>query len=445
MFYRFNPQWTGGRPYAERKFVNREAFEKIMDHMEDRQALCIIGPRRTGKTTILQQILIDLWSSGVNPARTFYFSFDEILSTSPDILDEIIYFYADQVLKDSKEERAYIFLDEVQHIEHWQAILKRHYDILHPNFKLLVSGSSGLSIRKKGAESLAGRIFDFTIWPLSFREYISFRAIKAPKHKFPESFEELQTIHDSYIPHLDEITIAFNDYLLRGGFPETVEMTTLARCQEYIRTSVVEKAVLRDLGMYAPIDNPKILLEILQILAAQSSGLFEIQNLASTLSLNRGTVSRYIVYLELAYLISISHNLTKSRVKQARSAKKVYVTDTGMITALSGLGNDLLGHPSELGHVVETAVRNHFARRHNTSFWRDRNKNEVDIVIKQQESLLPIEVKFRESIRSNDLKSLKEFIKVHDTKLGIIATKKTLAKKDGIWLVPVWLLLILQF
>ncbi len=436
LIYAFNPHWEGSARIKE-TYIERDILKDVFDYLGEKQILCLLGPRRTGKTTILKQVILKLLGDDVEPKNVFYFSFDELMSPNHELLDELLQYYFETIAP-SKKARCYILLDEIQYVDYWQAILKRHYDLLHPNAKFLVTGSSSVWIKRKSTESLAGRVYDFTLWPLSFNEFLRFSGVELPEIGTPKSFSDLEKSMKELLPFENKIIANLKRYLLFGGFPELVlEKWNIEKSQNYIRTYIVEKSVLRDLAQYFPVDNPKVLVEILQILAWQSSSLFEINNLAQTLNLNRVTVSKYLSYLEIGYLISFSYNFTKSRVKQVRTLKKAYLMDTGLLTTLLHSREDLFGHPEEIGRVVETAVRNHFASANECYFWRDEHKNEVDIIVRNGRNLLPIEVKYTDNISTRDMKPLQKFMSKFELNSGVITTKSILQDFDDIWAVPV--------
>jgi len=439
-----NPQWSA-KPLTISDFFDRDVRKSILERLDSKQILCLLGARRTGKTSLLKCILSDLLSKGVPQKQLFYFSFDELMAPDHAYLDALLSFFFERIAEHEKA-RCYIFLDEIHNIDFWQAILKRHYDSLHPNAKFLVTGSSSVWIKRKSRESLAGRAYDLRVRTLSFGEYLGFCGVKIPPPATPASFADIEKFRRSLLLNEKEIVKRFDDHLLRGGFPETISAKmTLPEAQSYIWSQVVEKTVLRDLSLYFPVENPMIILEILKILAWQSSGLFELKNLAGTLGVNAATVSRYISYLEIGYLLEFSYNYTKSRVKQVRSLKKAYASDTGLITAIGRLGEDTLQHPDETGRIVETAVRNHLSRYAECYFWRDEHKNEVDIVARYRKSLLPVEVKYVDRVSGGDLKTLRSFMDKYSLRRGIIATKSVMENLGDIWAVPAWLLMLMRW
>lgn len=146
----------------------------------------------------------------------FYLSFDQpLVEENPNFLEIVINFYFQKIKQEkiSKIEKVYIFLDEIQIIPFWQDILKRYYD-LNQNIKFIVSGPPPFFIRKKSKESLAGRIFEKTLPPLTFKE-----------------FEIFSKTND------------FDEYLNFGQFPELLSITSIEKKKEYLQQGIINKVL----------------------------------------------------------------------------------------------------------------------------------------------------------------------------------------------------------
>ncbi|MBU1158847.1 MAG: ATP-binding protein, partial [Candidatus Thermoplasmatota archaeon] len=415
-----NPQWRG-ESLAEHveEIILRESIEELTSFADDRQIVLVTGPRRSGKTTAITKTMQDLLDRGVNPKNTMYFSFDEVLSREHTVLEDVVSYFLENVVptKPSKKNPVFLFLDEIQFIHEWPTILKRIYET-KPNVKIFASGSSSLGLRKGMGESLAGRAFDITIPTLSFREYLAFKGIEVPRippigsdTPVPESFMLIQ----------NEVTNALANYLVRGGYPETVDMQPITKVHRYIRQSVLDRVVYHDLPETESIASPASMMHLLKILASMSSQMFEIANIAPDIGMKAQTASKYLSILERAMLFSTCYNYTKSMVKQARSSKRSYLTDTGLISALLGL-DDSTG-TQELGRLAETAAYNHLSRTSQIFFWRDPQGNEVDIVLPSRHGPVPIELKYQTSIYKSDAKGLARFCDVHGCSRAYLVTK----------------------
>jgi len=438
-----NPQWKGeGLPEHIGKIHSRDSIDQITRYVSDRQIVLVTGPRRSGKTTAMIQTMQDFLDKGVNPRNILYFSFDEVLSRDHAVLEEVVSYFLGNVIpaKPSKQARAFLFLDEIQFIDDWPTMLKRIYET-RPNVKIFASGSSSLRVRKGMGESLAGRAFDISVPTLSFREYLTFRGVDAPR--LPPIWSK-STIPPSIMLIKDEVTNALRDFLVRGGYPETVAIRPISKVHRYIRQSVLERVVYHDLPETEDVANPASMMHLLKILASLSSQRFEISNIAPDIGMKAQTASKYLSVLERAMLLSTCYNYTKSMVKQARSSKRAYLTDTGLISSLLGL-DDSTGS-QELGRLAETAVYNHLSRASPVYFWRDPQGNEVDMVLPSRSGPIPIEVKYQSSIYRSDARGLVRFCEVHECERAFLVTKEREGIMDAgelkVKMFPLWRLLL---
>ncbi len=432
LIYNFNEHWKTGKADARiKETIKRRRYYEILNYLNDRQVISIVGLRRTGKTTILFQIIDNLIEKKIAPENIFYFSFDEITGKTPEMLDEIIQYYFSEVLKkDIKgKEKIYLFLDEIQKVKDWQIIIKRYYD-LNYNLKIIVSGSEGLVIKKKTKESLAGRNYEFLVYPLSFKEYLEFKGIKIENNSY-------ETLYKKLIPEKEKIKALLNEFLLKGGFPETINLET-DKLQSYIKNSVIDKIIFSDIPSQFKIENPEILLKIMEIASQNTSQLFEVNNLTEGLKIGRNSASSYLFYLISSFLISLSYNFTQSKLKQIRTSKKIFVCDNGIINSL--LKQPVLNNEEFIGKLAETQVYNELSKISNVYFWRDKAKHEIDIIIKNK-TILPIEVKYRREIGKEQIKNTEFFIKKNQLKRGIIITKDIFKKQEKIEFIPLWLFL----
>ncbi len=429
--HNFNEHWEADKipeRLLKRTAIKRDIFNIVRKSLENRQIISITGLRRTGKTTLVFQLIEYLLAAGISQKNIMYFSFDEITAKNPEIIDELIRYHHIIMQKNlNDKERRFLFLDEIQKITDWQAIIKRYYDLGY-NIKFIITGSESLLIRKKTKESLAGRNYEFLIYPLTFKEYLKFKGIEIKKTEYKEIYYELITTHDI-------ITSLYREYLIKGAFPETVHLN-INEAQEYIKSAVLDKIIFSDIPILYKITNPEILYKIIEIASKNSSGLFEINNVIEALNVSRNTASSYISYLENSFLIKFSYNYTKSKLRQLRTSKKIYITDTGIINAVLKQSN--IESNEEMGRLAETQIFNFISRENSTFFWRDKKQNEIDIIVANNE-LFPIEVKYRNEINKKDLNAINLFAKKNKVKKSILITKSKLSEINKTKLIPAWL------
>lgn len=402
-----NPWWEGNR---KKGLKERALEEEIAKYIDKRQIISVTGLRRCGKTSLFYRLINQLLDNH-EAENILYFSFDGFSKVGVrEILDE----YEKIHRKSFKKEKIFIFLDEVQKLDDWQEKVKRIYDNFE-NLKIFVSGSESLFFRKS-KESLAGRIFEFHLNTLTFPEFLDFRGINYEKVELKKG----------------KIRRAFEDYLLTGGFPELAEPSDEEFIQKYLRESVIEKIIFRDIPEIFPVRNPSDLETIFNLLIDNPAQVLSIQSISSDLDLTRQTASKYLKYLEMSYLIKKAYNYSKSGRKRERKLKKYYLS----VPALSLLRKKDLKTKSR---VFEALLALQVGSDY---FWRS-GKKEVDLVAKQNDQLIPIEVKYRDR---KEYSGLFEFMDRHDIKRGTVITKdmEEAEEKDGkkIGFIPGWKFLL---
>jgi len=270
-----------------RDYKERFLLKEIWEYLKDPQIIAILGLRRTGKTVLLLQIIKRLLK-GISPKKILYFSFDEILGKDPEVIEKILEIYENEILKENLK-NVYIFFDEINHLENWQIILKRFYD-LKRNIKFFISGSSSIYL-KKTKESLAGRIYEFNLPPLDFKEFLYLKGIE---------------IKDIFLQRLT-LKKELNKYFFSGSFPEIINESDFLKVKKYVN-SVIEKIIFYDIPKVYEIAEPEVLKTILSFVAQKPGMLMEYQTLASNLGISYQTISKYVGYLEKAFLIKLIYN-----------------------------------------------------------------------------------------------------------------------------------------
>jgi predicted AAA+ superfamily ATPase len=243
-----NKHWENDKSFFEPQKYTRKLFFELEKYLSDRQIISIVGLRRTGKTILLKQLIKNLIEDKkVNSKNIFFISFDEALITSKLTLKLYLDAYLKNIFNGESNEIKYIFIDEIQYVEKWQHILKRYYDN-ELNIKFVISGSSSLFLKKKTTESLAGRIYEFKLLPLSFEEFLelagSRKSLLDSYRKFAVSAGDMKLPHDqnSYEIFLanygDELLKLFEKYLLYYQFPEMVGQEDKDKIKKYISESI---------------------------------------------------------------------------------------------------------------------------------------------------------------------------------------------------------------
>ena len=405
----FNHWWTRKEVDSELALpFKRNIYLEIRENLDNKFILSLTGLRRIGKTTLMYQLIDFLLKKKISAENILFFSFDETNVKISEVLD----LYKEFQKKDFREEKVYVFLDEIQKCNNWENELKKYYD-LYPKLKFIITGSESLFIKKKTKESLAGRMLDFTLFTFSFKEFLKFNEIS-----------------DSDFKYETKIKPFFVKFVENGGFPETFNLDS-KKYFEYLRALVVDKIIFRDIPKSFNLEDPEFLKNLLELISCNPGMYIDYQSLGKQFGKDRRIVKNYIFYLKESFLISLLGNYRKGTTT-LRKNKRAYPNDTGLIRLHKNSIDELM-----FSKMVEN-IFVIFLKAN--AFWKD--KLEVDII----KNGVPIEVKYRERIDSEDFNALRRFMKKFDQKKGILITKNESGKKSfeegEIELIPAWRFLL---
>src|SRR3989338_5896028 len=311
----FNHWWTSKKVDTELALpFKRDIYPEIEKHLDKRFILALVGLRRVGKTTIMYQLI--------------------------------------QKLVEANIKKTYIFLDEIQKCEGWENELKKYYD-LYPKLKFIISGSESLFIRKKTKETLAGRIFEFTLAPFTFMEYLRFNKVEENEFKYETKIKPF-----------------FNKFAEKGGFPETFSFETDKDFKEYIQALVVDKIVYKDIPRMFKLEDPDFLKVLLELISTNPGMYIDYQSLSKQFEKDRRVIKNYINYLKESFLITLLGNYRKGSITTLIKKKRAYPADN----ALTYLYKTKI-EEDFFGRMVETLAVNKLRA---LSFWQ--NGGEIDIV-----------------------------------------------------------------
>ena len=434
----------------------RDEFSDVVAALDRNRILSITGPRRVGKSTIIYQAISHLLENGVEQNRILLFSGDDpaLFSDSKtfgDILEEYSKYILNEDFADLKS-KVYIFIDEIHTQKDWQLWLKSYYD-RKLNIKFVVSGSSVTHLFDGSKESLLGRIENINILPLSFLQFCRFWSVYKKLPIISEFLESLPKVNmldgiddyfnqlksnswkiDNYKPYVFKV---LNAYLLVGGYPEYFETDNDIQWQKRLIDDIIGLGLYRDIINVYNINNPDKLEKLLYFVAANNGQEFAYKTIGDTIGLDTTTVSNYLSFLSQTFLITVLDNYSVNAGKVIRKNKKLFVLDNGISNALlrvNKLTSTSEGHLVEKNCVkdIELIIKRNLWKVH---YWREKTL-EVDIVINKQIGILPIEVKYRNN--PDDISGLNAFMKKFNLSEGLVITKETLEKKEGIYYIPYW-------
>ena len=375
----------------------RNSEKLIIELLQDFRILYLTGPRQAGKTTLARKIAQDLGMQ--------YISLDEQTAFASAQNDP-------QGFIDSLANQP-VVLDEFQYAPELIRAIKLASDRLSPQERgrFFLTGSADIFSSAKTQEALPGHMARVELYPLSVTEKqaSSFNLIdflRAEKISLPDN-----------LPPLSREQIA--QTLIDGGYPEIQDKGSRAKQIWY--KSYLHGRLFKDFeSIYsAKGDYHTKLKSLIPYLAGLSGNLLKYASVANDLGQNDKVVKSYIEALEWMFIIKRIHPYVKNRAKrQTIGMAKMHMVDTGLACHLLGLKKreqllDSMYYGGMLENFVVMECFKHLAWSEETMniyHFRDKRKNEVDIVLEQEDNrLIGIEVKASSTIRSGDFKGLRKF------------------------------------
>jgi len=449
-----NKHWKGDEAFFDDGKYQRKLFFEVVDYLKEKQILSIVGLRRTGKTILLKQIIRHLMDNHVKPENIFFLSFDEALVTSKMTLKDYLDAYLENISKNSKDKK-YIFIDEIQYIDKWQHILKRYYD-REGNIKFIVSGSSSIFLRKKTTESLAGRIYEFKLNPLSFEEFLEMSevdrqmlnsykkfAVKAGVKNISYSESECNAFINQYGKTLNKLFIS---YLLYYQFPANVGQADKNKIKKYLTESIYKKTIEYDIPRLfgvAKIDELKF---IYHMFINEVGELVELKTISSEAGIEENTLKRYIYYFQESFLLDLIYNYSKSFRKSKRLQKKSYIASTNFYSAFhDGYSEENSSDNKYLGKLVEAYIFSRLKKNFKYISFYKKGDKEIDFVCSndylKKELYSLVEVKYVNAIKEGEFNFLQKIAKdiFKSSGKAIVYTKDFCKLKDDVVMLPAFL------
>ncbi|MDO9402285.1 MAG: ATP-binding protein [Polaromonas sp.] len=436
----------------------RDVFDELYaDVKQLPQMVSVTGPRRVGKSTLLQQCIQQLIKDAPDPqaqaSRIVYFSMQDPGLEIPGFnQDQFFNALVATAVEASKDGVTYLFLDEVQRFPRWELYLKKFYDLKTP-VRFVVSGSASAPIFKKSRESLLGRIKDFHVLPFSFREWFwatgrdgqtwldqemrghIVRSIGEDGHHFQTCGAEIvewltPDAPDILFGGMGVNIVACENFLFEGGFPEVWNLPTLLAKQEYLYQNQVERVIFEDLLVAAEFRKPEMLRRFYLGLLKDPGRETNLSQISSEIGLARSTIETYFPLLEATDLVWRLHKHTSTKATPKAGNFKTYLVDLAVRNAVMKLSQEhMVADPTLMGAYAENVVANHLRRWPGLvelGYWR-RNNDELDFMVDLGATRIGVEVKYRNEVQDKDVLKAARLSEAHGCEACIMVTKEPMA------------------
>ena len=298
-----------------------------------------------------------------------------------------------------------VCIDEIQKVPQLLESLKLYIDKNRKNGDFLITGSANILDLKQTQDTLAGRIIEINLYPLSIKE----------KQKNSDD-----NIIDKLFNKYFECNIIDTDIIvcdiLKGGYPDVQNLETPLEKKlwfsSYVSTYIERDA--RDLGDFRDIDS---FYRFVNIIAPRSTTLLNKSEISKEVGIRIETCENYFVILEQTFQLNLLRPYFENIGKQFVKSPKLFLNDTGLLTYFLGIyTSEQFENSNYKGAIVETFVFNEISKHlgfcnDDTSIfhYRTNDKKEIDFILKRNDKIIAIEVKASSKISKDDFKHIKEY------------------------------------
>ncbi len=390
--------------------------------------ITITGPRRAGKTYFCFQLINQLFNNKISRENIFYINFEDnkLLGAESRDLDKLLeaFFELSQI---NKKQKIYLFFDEIQTVKNWDSWVRTIHDV-RKDIQIILTGSSSKLLSKEISTKLRGRVLNYEIFPLSFKEILNWKNIKY----------DLKNI--SYSKNRIEIKKLFSSFVVDGGYPAIFSQNLK---KEDILQNYYDSMIFKDVIERYKVEDVNKLKALANLLFESVSKEMSYNKLANKLNsigfkISKNTVIEYLSYFEEAYLFFQNLKYEYSLAKQLGSIKKIYCIDNGLLNTVSFKFSD------DFGKLLENLVFIELRRRNEQIYYFRKNYECDFLVIRKNKVSLAIQItkKLDDDNEKREINGLLEAIKEHKLKEGILLTEdqeeERIIEGKKIKILPIW-------
>lgn len=347
--------------------IPRYLENEIIKNLKPHQVVGVFGPRRSGKTFLMNLIIKKIGRKDVLVVNGESLDTAEILSSQrTSVLGQFI------------GKKKFLFIDEAQKIPKIGENLKLIVDTI-PDVSVLVSGSSAFDLKNQIGEPLVGRSKYYFLYPFAQTELSDTENFLKTRENLPNK-------------------------LVYGTYPQVYLAKTLIEKREQLE-SIRDGYLLKDILTIDNLKDSLFIFNLLRLIAFQIGNDISYSELASNLNTSAKTVMRYLELLEKSYILFSLHGFSKNLRKEYTKSPRYYFWDNGIRNSLISNYNDLnlrddVGKLWENYIVSERIKKGHYKKIFaNRFFWRTYDQQEIDLVEERDGKLFGYEVKWGDGKR----------------------------------------------
>ena len=400
-------------------YIEREIQRVVASYLKQFKALLVTGARQVGKTTMLQHTL---------SADFTYITLDDLEILSSIKSDSALFFIENDLP---------LAIDEIQYAPELFMRIKHVIDQSSKKGVIALTGSQSYQLMQGVSESLAGRVGILEMSSLSLREILG------------------HLKYSPYIPHLvqNKNNGAPQDFDLwthiqRGSMPELIDpsIDPYAYYSSYVRTYIE-----RDVRDVIKVRDERKFYDFMVSCAARTGQLLNLSDISRTIGVDVATVQGWVSVLQASGIVHILRPFWTNTNKRLSKTPKLYFMDTGLACHLTAWNSaETLKRGAMAGHMFETFVVSEVLKSflnagrdpRDLSFYRDSQKREIDLLIRDADVLHPVEIKMNASVDADAIKNFHVLDGLSDFKVGfgsvICQTEKPYLITEDVQAIPVW-------
>lgn len=356
-------EWNFWKKDVDVGIIRQEYLKLSFRYLKPNVILSIIGPRRSGKSYLMRQLVKELINKGVDRKNILIVNFEDKRFTQFNLklLDEIYEAYV-EFLKPG--EKPHIFLDEVHRIKEWERWARTFHEL--NKAKIIVSGSSSKLMSGELATLLTGRHLDLTMFPLGFKEFLHFKDV------------EIKDRLD-LVSRRNEIRSFLKEYMEFGGFPEVV----LTDEKNPLLLTYFNDILTEDIERRYKVRETEGLRSLAKFYLTNISNPITFNSLKEYFNLATDTIEKFSSYFQETNLLFFLKRFSFKVREQDKSPKKIYAIDSGLVNSIGFKFSSNIGKTAE--NIVALQLKRYTTQdpAWEMYYWKNIQHEEVDFVFKK--------------------------------------------------------------
>lgn len=380
--------------------VRENYLSKIRPFYNKNIIKVITGIRRSGKSTLLIQIINEFKTNGINEERIIHLRFDEYSNKKLLDSNELSKYLNNKIIDN---EKYYLFLDEIQEVEDFEKIINELNN--KGNIDIFITGSNSTMLASEFATFLTGRYVSFQVYPFSFKEFIEYKG-------------------------KDNLETLFLEYINFGGLPQTLIIED-NESKKNLLTDLYNSIVIRDIVERYNVRDISLLDSYLKYILNAMGSLFSATNISNYLknekrNVGRETLYNYKKYAEDVYFIYSVPRLDIQGKKILQTNEKIYINDQGF----RGI---YFNNEKDIEKILENIVYFELLRRGYKVYIGNINNKEIDFVAIKNEEKIYVQVTYVLSLDKTIEREFGVFNEINDHYAKyVISTDKFDMSRNGI-------------